>query len=70
MKIKRNISNLFSSNTKFGDYHREGWGYITLAYLSTTYSPLVSIPIFGKAGYNFVQAFRHRQEINLENRLH
>ena len=56
---------LFGSNTNYGIYHRNGWAFLALAYTTNYYNihPIVSVPIFAVAGYNFIQAYRHRNEL-------
>lgn len=58
------VKKLFGSNTDYGIYHRNGWAFLALAF-TTNYClhPIVAFPILGMAGYNFIQAFRHKNEL-------
>ncbi len=62
--LVKTVKGLFGSGTHYGVYNRNGCGFLIAAYTSLyCLHPLVALPIFAVAGYNFVQAFRYRQEL-------
>ena len=55
---------LFKPDTHYGKYHRNGWGCLAVAWTAAYCGhPFFSLPMFAFAGYNFVQALRHQDEV-------
>ena len=55
------IVNSIFGDSDYGIYHRNGWSLMVLGYTSLYYiNPVISLPVFAAAGYNFVQAMRSK----------
>ena len=58
------VKAMFSNETKYGTYHRRGWGFMAVGFTSAyLIHPIFSLPFYAVAGYNFVQTMRHKKEL-------